>query len=36
MAEVYNGIRKIYTYYQQLFLNIQKYHVAEESDTLSV
>lgn len=36
MAEVYDGIRKIYTYYQQLFLNVQKYHVAEESDTLSV
>ncbi len=36
MAEVYDGIRKIYAYYQQLFLNVQKYHVAEESDTLSV
>lgn len=36
IANVYNNVRKLYQYYQTLYLNVQKYQIAEESETLNI
>jgi hypothetical protein len=36
VANIYDEVRKIYGYYQSLYLNVQVYQIAEESDILNV
>lgn len=36
IANVYDNIRKLYQYYQMLYLNVKKYQITEESEILNV
>ena len=35
-ANIYNDVRNLYEYYQSLYLNIPKYQITEESQTLNI